>query len=246
MSTLLDNHANQLNPNNIEYWRSRNLGTEIWALLQDDDKQDGFCNDWENSVRCASVGEDSYVCIDEDGRSWWWNIPDGFAEALRAKKKKHVKPSYVCLGPDSTNYFVSFDDGYCYWNGGEELSDLIEETDAAVSVLAFAPGDGYFALLDDGSWSYYNLPAGLDKFLTNNESRLSNVEHMSVSEAGWFVSFNDGEHPQMKYAFHTHGEIAGASSLQSTVDKLKANHDKLRSIDFGSPGNWLVRYDDAD
>jgi len=175
------------------------------------------------------------------------NIPDALLKRLcgsENKKPRRLPPlKHVFLGPNN-EYYVLFRNGTSAWNAGSSghaVSSLIKNTDADVSVLTFAPYGGFFVLFDNGSSECANLPPRLHSFLSDNKPRLSNIANISASEAGWFVAFNDDKYPSWKCDLDD--DIAGSATLRSKINTLIEKGSKIRSVDFGSPGNWLLRHD---
>ena len=60
MASNDNNRANQLNPNNKEYWGSRNLGKHVTAFIPNDmDARQHLTTQWDEMVRVAAMGRDT-------------------------------------------------------------------------------------------------------------------------------------------------------------------------------------------
>ncbi|KAJ1453300.1 hypothetical protein M885DRAFT_524706 [Pelagophyceae sp. CCMP2097] len=238
-----DNKANQLNPNNDKYWKSRNLGLEIWSCLDSDPNEQSIDDSWRNDVRCAAIGADSYF-LTWPGGCKHRNVPAKLAAVVAGKPNS--QPTYVALGCDNQRYFVLFDDGSAQWVGPDDLTASIRASfkdGANVSRMAFAPDNGYFVLFADGDYTWKGLPTSMHNFMHSNLARVPYVDHVSVGENGdWFVSFLDGKAPRWRSS-------KSNSEAKKRMDSINAGTKlTVRSIEYGAgdsslAGNWLIRYD---
>merc|ERR1740129_460833 len=233
---LRDNHANQLNPNNLEFWGSRNFGKHVRLLMKKQNLQQSLLDRWSPDTRVAALGKDAYLLLDGSGATKWWGIPTLLSDSVKAKGRAGIDPAYVALGPRG-EYFVLYEDGHARWSSHSESLDQIikEHDDQDVNLLAFAPDGGYFVKFDDGDWHHEGLPTSLDNYLNSNKPRVDSIAHLSISEdgSGWFVPFLDGQRPQWK--------AKGLPSRACNSIGGQQNSGIIRAVELGSSGNWLIR-----
>mmetsp|Transcript_155107 Transcript_155107/g.297638 ORF Transcript_155107/g.297638 Transcript_155107/m.297638 type:complete len:338 (-) Transcript_155107:255-1268(-) len=237
--SMRDNRANQLNPNNKEFWGSRNFGKHARALMRTQTRQDHMLEQWSQTVRVAALGDDSYFLSHGNGQTSWGGIPVELDRLVRKKEVDGTSVTYLALGPGN-QYFVLFDDDEAHWiEHSEQLTQVVEDRwssrSSDVNLVAFAPDGGYFVKFNDGWWQFQNLPTKLHNFLKSNRPRIRSIGAMSISEdgTGWFVSFLDGKRPQFK-----------ANGLPCRVMQFiggKKNSGTIRAVELGSSGNWLIR-----
>ena len=240
MASNDNNRANQLNPNNKEYWGSRNLGKHVTAFIPNDKAaRRHLTTQWDEMVRVAAMGRDtdgggsSHMLLFSDGGYASWGAPDALTLLLSTASNKRA--TYVVLSADDDRYYVGFDNESAKWRSrSDTLTEWIREEDV-VSTLAFAPNGGFFVLFDSGTYGWEGLPTTLHNFLNSNCHRCAHIQHLSISDAGdWWVSFNDGKHP----AWRSYGL---PDQIDSRLAKSMAQNS-LREIVLGANGAWLCRW----
>jgi len=235
-----DNLANQLNPDNVKFWRSRHRGSRVFFLMPSCQEKIGKL--WNSSVQHAVLGDNSFILMYDGGRYACKDIPARLHERIQ---QEGSKLSYVALGPDKASYFVRFHDGSASWTVtlrlelSKKIHEVCETSRSNVSVVAFAPNNGYFVLFENGSWQCNGLPDDLVEFSKEDLERIVQIDHMIVSaNSEWFVSFKDGKRPRWRCG-------ALPSSASSWLFRVHGDDSvSVRSVELAASGCWLIRYND--
>ena len=164
----------------------------------------------------------------------------------------------MALSPDSDAFYVQFSDGdYDYFSYSAESFRQALNDSSTPSVVALGPRSAWYVGWPDGRWQSNGLPrsllhrcvaftsiSGLD-ISPKDDSRDSDDDSRSPSEdeggdvdtVAWFIRWGDERNPPWKL------KIA-PSSLSETVEEVHQNGGRVRSIEFGSFGDWVLRCSD--
>merc|ERR1712216_1010512 len=128
-----------------------------------------------------------------------------------------------------------FTDGNSQWQGPDSLSRALDdEEEEDVSVLAFAPGDGWFVQWEDGSSEWENLPKDLHNLLNGRQKSLPRVDALTIGPRGeWFVRFRDG-------AWRCANQ---SDDCDEAIDQIHQEGAEVVHIAFGHDDAWLITYE---
>ena len=103
-----------------------------------------------------------------------------------------------------------------------------------VELMAFAEGDGWYVIWEDGASSWWGLPRGLENQLRGRARSLPGVEFMVCGPQGeWFVLYADGSWKAKGLQGYCSHILAALRSQQRDVHKVL----------FGEEGAWAILYD---
>ena len=177
-----------------------------------------------------------YFHIAADGStSWGAGVPLEFENKLRGRQASLAGVDYVAFG-DGVNdyYYVQFTDGSSQWSLPADLCSKLRNwpTHFTVGAVAFAPGDGWCVLFDDGSHFYSGLPANLASLISKWGG--TGLEDVSIGPQGeWYVRFSDG-------TWECGNIPAGCAEGLSWI---KRRYGVVNHVAFGHDSKWLITYE---
>ena len=228
-----------------EWQAEEDRGPKIWALCGD--VQEHLLRNFDRQALHVALGNDGYIALwDRVKGHAWKDIPKALSDKLNGRGYHQSHATLAALSPDSSSYFVQFSDGTSQWRGPEGFAEALQQysDSARPAVVALGPQNSWFVQWDDGSWQHEGLPKSLRNMLNSNRHR--SVAFLSVSglgflesadEAAWFIRWEDDKHPEWKMT-------EAPASLLEKVQEIQAEDYRVRSVEFGSYGEWVLRYAD--
>ena len=215
-------------------------GPRVWAALSANQKH--LFEVFDREALQVALGNDSYITLWDFAKGHaWCNIPKSLENKLNGRGYHQSHATVVVLSPDSDAYYVKFSDGAAQWSGPGSFMEALAD-DGRLSVVAFGERGSWFAGWPDGSWKTHSLPRSLRNMLDSNRHRP--VALLSISgtsafqdydEAAWFIHWGDSQHPAWKLT-------NAPSELSEKVQDVKEQYGTVRSIEFGSYGEWILRW----
>ena len=228
-------------------WQAEeNRGPKIWASCN---VQEDLYEDFDRSTLHVALGNGGYIMLWDWVKGHAWSgIPKDLSDKLNGRGYHQSHATLAALSPDSSNYFVQFSDGRSQWRGPEGFTEAVQQYSARPAVVAFGPHDSWFVKWDDGCWQHEGLPRSLQNMLDSNRHRavgflsMSGIDdddyiHSDIDDAAWFIRWEDGNGPAWKLT-------GSPTSLSEAIEEIQEWGGSVRSVEFGSHGEWVLRYAD--
>ena len=215
-------------------------GPRIWARCC---WRDHVLQNFDRHALQVALGSNSYIILWDRAKGHRWKgIPRELANKLRGRAKELPHATLVALSPDSDCYYVQFSDGKSHYRSPPGLVTALQDDSEPPSVVALGPESSWFVAWPNGKTNHHGLPKSLRNMLSSNKDRsvaflsISGVDcGQDVDSAVWFLRWRDeGRKPNWRLSRNA------PSSLQQTAE----NAGNLRSIEFGSSDDWVLRYAD--
>ncbi|CAE7800063.1 unnamed protein product [Symbiodinium sp. CCMP2456] len=215
-------------------------GPRVWAALSSNQKH--LSETFDREALHVALGNDSYITLWDFAKGHaWCNIPKSLENKLNGRGYHQSHATMVALSPDSEAYYVKFSDGTAQWSGPGSFMEAVADY-GILSVVAFGESGSWFAAWPDGSWQTHGLPRSLSNMLDSNRHRsiallsISGTGYLQdVDEAAWFIHWGDNQHPAWKLT-------NAPSALSEKVNDVQEQWGTVRSIEFGSYGEWVLRW----
>lgn len=204
-------------------------------------EKDHLYDNFDREALQVALGNGGYIAIWDHAKGHAWsNIPKSLENKLNGRGYHQPHATMVALSPDSDDYYVQFSDKSAKYCGPESFEELVA-TSKPPSVVAFGEGGAWFVGWPSGSWEYDGLPRSLRNMLDSNRHR--SVAKLSISgtscyqefdEAAWFIHWGDDGHPAWKLK-------NSPDILSERLQEVQEKGGMVRSIEFGSYGEWVLR-----
>lgn len=205
-------------------------------------EKDHLYDNFDRKALQVALGNGGYIAIwDRAKRHAWSNIPKSLVNKLNGRGYHQAHATMVALSPDSDDYYVQFSDESAKFSGPESFEELVT-TSKPPSVVAFGEGGCWFVGWPSGRWEYQSLPRSLRNMLDSNRHR--SVAKLSISgtsryqdfdDAAWFIHWEDDGHPVWKLK-------NAPDSLLERLQEVQEKGGTVRSVEFGSYDEWVLRY----
>ena len=209
-------------------------------------EKDHLYDNFDRKALQVALGNGGYIAIWDHAKGHAWsNIPKSLENKLNGRGYHQPHATMVALSPDSDGYYVQFSDESAKYCGPESFEELVA-TSKPPSVVALGERGSWFVGWPNGNWEYDGLPRSLRNMLDSNKHRsvaklsISGTSHdQDFDEAAWFVHWEDDGHPvwRLKNA---------PDILSERLQEVQEKGGTVRSIEFGSYGEWVLRYGYAD
>jgi len=141
------------------------------------------------------------------------------------------------LGPGG-EYYMAFNDGAEDYGGLPPSCETEVQNgrgDVEIENISFGPDGSWCIQWDDGTWSHEKLPEPLVKKLGEHPQAVS-IGGASSSRLCWGIAWDDAPY-----------KVGGGfpTRLINRMDKIGARNGKINEVEFGSCGDWVIRYTQA-
>lgn len=221
-------------------------GPRIWARCSE---QDHLLDQFDRDTLQVALGKKSYLAIwDEALGHSWSGIPKPLAINLKGRQENQEHATLVALSPDSDYFYAQFGrDAHpeTQFAGPENFTKALKQKPELCEVVTFGPREAWFIKWTDGRMQSSNLPHSLKELLAANPERsvhalsISGIDSVSqkIDDAAWFLRWSGHDKPGSAWRLRN-----GPSSLYATIDKVEREGGTVRNIEFGSAGEWILRY----
>jgi hypothetical protein len=200
-------------------------GTELNFSLFNAEDVSKCLNRNVTSIACARKA--TIMLYEHGGWSWTSGLTKNLHNKLNGHQQFLPSPVFVAMGLQDW-YYIQFQDGMAQYVGCDDLTSAIEGE--SVKTVAFGEAwDSYFVVFANGSWSYQNIPTGLQDVLKKRNYR-KDLVCVALGPAGeYFLKARNGR-------------AWWGGLTEENLDMARQHGDRIQFMDFGDDDAFLYRY----